>query len=200
MTAAEPKRFPRALAIEVAQEIHGALAPQCWKSKIEPKPRLTIAGSVRRGRDFVKDLELVFIPAKMQEPDPQDMFGAQRTVDAAEVFFQAALTTGFLSKRPRVDGTFTWGREIKLAIHTRTGLPVDFFAATEENWWNLLVCRTGGADTNIRIAAAAKAKGWRWVPNGPGFLRPDHYWLCMKSERDVFRAVGLDFLEPRHRP
>jgi hypothetical protein len=35
-----------------------------------------------------------------------------------------------------------------LRIANRTGIPVDLFAATEDNWWNYLVCRTGPADSN----------------------------------------------------
>lgn len=50
-----------------------------------------------------------------------------------------------------------WGEKNKLAVHVRTGIPVDFFAATEANWWNYLVCRTGGEQNNIAIASHLSA-------------------------------------------
>jgi hypothetical protein len=57
-------------------------------------------------------------------------------------------------------------------------------------WWNYLVCRTGPKESNIAISSAAKKRGWDWNPYGSGFSRNGRI-VEMKSERDVFKFVGL---------
>jgi DNA polymerase/3'-5' exonuclease PolX len=76
---------------------------------------------------------------------------------------------------------------------------VDLFTATRENFFNYLVCRTGGEESNIRVASAAIARGWKWNPYGNGFSRvvglgSEHHDVT--SEREVFEFVGLPYLEP----
>ncbi len=82
-----------------------------------------------------------------------------------------------------------WGEKNKLAVHVASGVPVDLFAATEANWFNYLVCRTGPGESNIAIASAAKAMGWQWHPYGTGFSRPVGLGTegrAVASEREVF--------------
>jgi len=86
-----------------------------------------------------------------------------------------------------------------LAVHVGSGIPVDFFTATEENWFNYLVCRTGSAENNIEIAKAAQAKGWMWQPYGKGFIDKSGEWHQPKSEEEVFTLVGLPYLAPKDR-
>ena len=70
------------------------------------------------------------------------------------------------------------------------GLPAD---ATEDNWWNYVVCRTGPSASNIRIAQEARKRGWKWTPYGAGFRRPGTTHK-VASEEEVFRFVGLPYL------
>lgn len=82
---------------------------------------------------------------------------------------------------------------------------MDFFTATRDNWFNYLVCRTGGAENNVKICNAAIAKGWKWNPYGTGFSRENNRVIAgidthqSESERDVFEFVGLKYLEPWER-
>ncbi len=199
-TATEPKRFPRAVAIEVAEELHGLLAE--WCEKTATGPRIAIVGSVRRGKPLVKDLELLYIPELVLEPDPTSLFGEERKVSAINVALDWLVSNGTLAKRLKCDGTATWGESIRLAVHVRTGLPVDFFAATMENWWNQLVCRTGGKDSNTAICNAAIERNLKWSPTSAGFLNPRTGQLSrtVRCERDAFEIVGLPYLEPHQRP
>ena len=97
-------------------------------------------------------------------------------VIATAIAIEGLLASGILTKRPKVDGTFTWGAENKLAVHARTGLPVDLFATTAECYINYLVCRTGGASTNKAICNGAIARGLKWCNYGPGFVRGRSEW------------------------
>jgi DNA polymerase/3'-5' exonuclease PolX len=83
--------------------------------------------------------------------------------------------------------------------HVASGIPADLFAATRENWWNYLVCRTGPADSNMRICMGAQARGWKWNPYGAGFSDPEGNVRVMDSERAVFDFVGLPYREPEAR-
>jgi DNA polymerase/3'-5' exonuclease PolX len=68
----------------------------------------------------------------------------------------------------------------------------------EERWAVALVVRSGGAETNKRIATAALRKGWHFRAYGRGFTTPDGEVIC-RSEREVFEEVGLPYLPPEER-
>lgn len=182
-------RFPRSAAVEVARELCVALQPVCV--------RLVVAGSLRRRKAEVGDVELVYI-GKMAE-ERTDLF-AMGWVDLAERAIDALLREGVLERRPNKLGNFTWGPSNKLALHRRSGIPVDLFATREPAWWNYVMCRTGGAETNRRIAAAALAKGWAWHPYSRGFTDEHGTVQAVHSEEDVFRMAGIPYLKPEERP
>lgn len=185
-------RYPRAAALAVARELVAALTPAC--------SRLIVAGSLRRRKADVGDVELVFIPRIVEQPDPGDLLGNRISCDAAELAINDLVARGVLAKRPKSNGTTTWGDQNKLAIHVASGIPVDLFAGQMANWWCLLVCRTGSAETNQQICNAAIARGWKWNPYGAGFSDRDGRLVRrVYSERDVFEAVGLSYKEPWER-
>lgn len=183
-------KFPRALATSIAQEYVDFLTPYCEK--------IEIAGSLRRRKEEVGDIEILFIP-KTEVTRDFDMFKWTK-VDLAWRAIDAMLRTHVLAKRPNVHGHVTWGDLNKLGFDPETGIPVDFFTATAENWFNFLVVRTGPAENNIRIATAAQAKGWKWNTYGDGFTRGIGLEAHRaESEQDVFEFVGLEYREPWER-
>jgi DNA polymerase/3'-5' exonuclease PolX len=196
---AEKRRFPRADALNVARACVAALRPACSE--------LIIAGSLRRRKAEVGDVEVLYIPKIIEIADPEDFFGQKIKANAVDLILSALASEGLIGKRLNKDGHTTWGDRNKLAVHGQSGIPIDFFSATPENWWNLLVCRTGGAESNTAIAAKAKAAGWKWRPYGPGFSRDEPHgkgpdwstWYVVKSERAVFDFIGLKYREPWER-
>ncbi len=185
-------RFPRAAALAAAKEIASALQPFCAK--------LIVAGSLRRRKQDVGDIEVVFIPNTVTLPDPEDLLRTPKEFCAADLQINAMVAAGVLAKRPKKDGSLTWGAQIKLAVQVASGIPVDLFAGNPANWWCLLMCRTGSAESNLKICNAAIAKGWKWNPYGAGFSdRSGRLVHRAASERDVFEAVGLPYKEPWER-
>jgi DNA polymerase/3'-5' exonuclease PolX len=187
MGAPDKQRWPRATGLIVAEELVERLRPAC--------AAILVAGSLRRGNPDVGDVEIVFIPLITSQPDPGDMF-AVKDVSCAELEIDRMLAAGFLTKRLNVNGGETWGYRNKLARHAASGMPVDLFGATRANWFNNLVCRTGPAESNMRIAQAAQARGWKWNPYGEGFSRGGHDDVefesrAMTNEAAVFEFVGL---------
>lgn len=181
-------RFDRAEALPVAREICNRLKPVC--------ERLIVAGSLRRRKDRVGDVEILYLSRIETRPD--GLFET-RSVALAEEEIARMILDGTLSKRENKTGGVAWGSKNKLAQH-RCGVPVDLFAATAESWWNYLVCRTGPAESNTRIASEAKRRGYQWNPYGAGFTHlEDGSVIAMNSEPAVFAFVGLPYREPWER-
>src|SRR5437667_1873324 len=188
------EKVPREEALGITRELVSFLKPHCM--------RIIVAGSLRRRKEFASDIEILFIPRFVTEPDPGDFLGATLLVNATErAINEGLLLRNILAIRPNKNGVAAWGEKNKLGLHPESGLAVDLFTATEENWFNYLVCRTGSAENNVRICNAAISRGWKWNPYGVGFSRPtsspklvDNVYI--QSEREVFEFVRLPYLEP----
>lgn len=190
MPQTEPKkRFPRAAAIQVAREMVDALKPHCH--------RIIVAGSLRRQKSEVGDVEILYIPKTVKTKVDLLM---SAVISVADLEIDRMEKDGILSKRLSVLGTPSWGKSNKLALHRQSRIPVDFFASTEATWYNYLVCRTGPLDLNIRIAAEAKRRGYQWHPYGAGFAHlQSGNIIPVHSEEDVFEFVGFPFMPPSDR-
>jgi DNA polymerase/3'-5' exonuclease PolX len=204
------QKFPRAAALDVARELVRVLKPCC-----EPE-RLIVAGSLRRMKDEVGDVEIVFVPKTGTVQD--GLF--EKEGDLAEAALDELLARGVLRKRTNSQGSEMWGAQNKLALHVASGIPVDLFSIRGDRFFNYLVCRTGSAQMNTLIASKAIERGLKWMPYHGGFeitdiakvldalghtdgILPPHIRLGalipVKSERAVFDIVGLGWREPRER-
>lgn len=193
--ATSKPKFPRAAAIAVARGLVDALRPVCLHD------RLIVAGSLRRRKDEVGDVELVYVPVIEQRKGPSGDFFAPEAYtphNLADEVIARLVDDGVLRPRKNALGHAMMGESNKLLRHVASGIPVDLFSIRAESWWNYVVCRTGGAQTNIRLAEEARRKGWRWSPYSPGFKRAGRVH-AVHSEEDVFRFVGLEYKHPWER-
>lgn len=182
-------KFPREAALTVAESLRDLFYPMC--------SRICVAGSLRRRKTMVGDIEILYIPRLELRKDPQDMFA---TINASLVdeIIERLEATGVLARRLNCKGSEMFGQENKLMRSVATAIPVDLFRTTEESWFNYLVCRTDPAESNVRIAQAAREKGWKWHPYGTGFSKGREEFR-VTCEKDVFDFVNLPFLEPWER-
>jgi DNA polymerase/3'-5' exonuclease PolX len=194
MAAILTNRRPLAEAQAIAGGIVEMLAPLC--------ERIEIAGSVRRRRESVKDVEIVYV-SKVELLHVDGQLFAEEVL-AADARIYDLERAGVLAMRPNVNGAFTFGSFNKLMIHAQSGLAVDLFRTTEAAWWSYLVCRTGGAESNTLLASSAQRVGLSWHPYAGGFSRVGEpaekcvHWPT--SEAEVFRLAGRPWLEPEARP
>jgi len=183
-------RYPWPVAHEIAKTLCAHLSRGC--------SRIIIAGSLRRRQPDVGDIEILYIPIVERVPNPATFFD-EMEVNHADTILHQLLTDGILAKRKNVKGSEVYGEQNKLTMHVASGIPVDFFAASESNWFNYLVCRTGPADSNKAICNAAIARGWKWHPYGEGFTDEHGRLLRVTDERAAFDLVGLRYRDPEYR-
>lgn len=189
MTEAPQKtRYPADSARKVAEGIVAVLAPLC--------ERIEIAGSLRRRRPTVGDIEILYVPKMDARPD--GLFGTKQ-VSLADERIEQALTNGVIVKRPSKIGIFTWGDKNKLAVHVASGIPVDFFSTSLEAWWVSLVVRTGSAETNLSLTTAAQRQGKSLIAYGEGVRQTDGTVIAARSEQEVFALCGVAYREPWQR-
>jgi DNA polymerase/3'-5' exonuclease PolX len=190
MSDQEVKTYPLQEAVPIAEKFHEFLLPHCL--------RLCVVGSIRRRKPFVKDIELLIVSKPGSQADPNDMFGHKVERPAAAIAIDELIKLGVIKKRLSKVGNQSWGPENKLAVHNKSGMPIDFFLVPERNWWNALVVRTGPAKSNKAIAAEAIKRGWHWHAYGDGFTRGTEKFV-VRQERDAFDHVGLPYLLPEKR-
>lgn len=182
-------KWPRAEALQVARELIAELAPVC--------ERIVIAGSLRRGKAEVGDIELLFIPRF--EDRQFDMFTVA-PMNLAEEKIGEMLASGTFFKRPGKTGVFSWAEKNKLGVHAASGIAVDLFSTTPENWFVSLVVRTGSKETNLRLTCGARDRNRTLNAYGCGTTSLlDGSVEAARSEEDVFALCGVKYLAPEQR-
>lgn len=216
MSTPGKRTFPRDLVRDVFLDLWQRVDPaQDWQYDGASKPvhcpharcdRFCATGGYRRGKSEMKDLEILYIPRVGEEADPGDLFGALRSVNLTDRFLEELERQGVITRRLSSAGHETWGALNKLARHVATGLPIDFFAASHENWFNRLVVTTGPKDLNILISGKAREIGWEWEVYQAGFFPRGKTWetavgerRTMRSEREVFAFAQLPYMRPEER-
>lgn len=149
----------------IAAEVIKRLSPYC--------SRIEVAGSIRREKTQVRDIDIVLIPA--------DHWNLEREV--------LALAQPF---KPTLSG-------VKLKRFNYNGVQTDLYYATWETWATLLLIRTGSTEHNIHLCSLAKKRGWRLAASGDGLFDEKGERIAGDSELSIFKALGLEYREPGER-
>jgi len=164
-------------ALDTANHLVERFAPHC--------ERIAIAGSIRRKKHLVKDIELVCIPK--QEPTGLFEMDMQHSMGFAALCLE--LSRGGWKKGHTGNGKF-------IAINTATGLRIDLFTTTADNWGYILTLRTGSAEHNMRLLHGLKGNGYQCKDGHITWKgEPRH----MLDEQDVFAAAGMKWVDPQFR-
>lgn len=157
-----------AKAESIAQKVRAELEPHC--------ARVEIAGSVRRKKPEVGDIEVVAIPK------PYDVG-----------LFESGIAT-VVNLWPKVRG------ELPCKYTQRRhpeGIALDLFFATPDNWGLIFAIRTGSADFSHHVLARG------WVSHGyksvDGMLTRDGETIRVPEEEDLFRMIGIAWIPPEER-
>ena len=132
------------------------------------------AGSYRRGRDTVGDLDLLAVSTDR---------------NAAMDHFEAY---------PDRSQTIARGEEKKVSIRVGKAFQVDMRLVDEAEFGAALQYFTGSKEHNVRLRRLAQTKGLKINEYGV-FRESDQQRLGGESEQDVYAAVGLPWIPPELR-
>lgn len=185
----------------IADRIVELLGPHCVPG------RLHIAGSIRRQKVEVKDLEIV-CEAK-REFVASDLFG-----NGVMVIVPGFIETINLIAKEIVKGKPD-GRQMQIILKGPDKFTLDLFLPQPEDYFRQYAIRTGNAE----YAASVIANGWRnigWCGTTNAGLRQQKFcvqrpsgWFCLnlesptptawQSEEEFFNWIGVPFQDPRDR-
>ncbi|MFF4044155.1 DNA polymerase/3'-5' exonuclease PolX [Streptomyces sp. NPDC001816] len=157
-------RIPLSLALETAEEIVAEL------SAVTGCKRCTYAGSVRRMRETIGDLD-VLVAAKRSAPFMEALCALPST---AEVIAQGTKKT---------------------SIRTGKGLQVDLRVLPPDSWGAGLQYFTGSKAHNIRTRTIAVHQGLKLSEYGLFDAESDES-LASRTEEEVYDRLGLPWIPP----
>ena len=167
--------------------------------------KINIAGSLRRKKDDVKDIEIVCVPAVSTGVD---LFGHSSGEIRSPQFIEAVNSLGKIIK-----GQAT-GRMMQIELPE--GIMLDLFITTREDYFRQYAIRTGSAHYAARyIAGGWKRKGWcgsdqglRKISDCVEMKGPDgkSKWKCLnkqaelppywKTEEEFFKWINHPYEKP----
>lgn len=158
-------------AKKIADELVAMLHPHCY--------RIEIAGSIRREKQLVGDIEIVCIPKPYQTGLFED--GIAQVVN----------------KWQKVKGELEYGKCKYTQRLLPQGIKLDLFFAEEGNWGLIFAIRTGSADYSHKVLANAWVK--RGYKSEGGYLMQGEKRYEVREEKDLFQRLGIDYVEPKYR-
>lgn len=159
--------YPKAL--KIAEQIKNELSPYCVK--------IEIAGSIRRKKSEIGDIEIVAIRRS------KDLIGLCETIN----------------RWPKVKGEPTGKytqRVYRFGEGENDSIIVDIFFATEKNWGYILLIRTGSKDFSHSMAVRWNQFGYK---GEEGMLTKGGVPVIVKTEEELFGLLRMGYVFPEDR-
>jgi len=161
-------------ALKIAIEAREILRPHC--------ERVEIAGSIRRNKPEVGDIEIVAIPLPYETG-----------------LFESGIAT-VVNQWTKVKGELEYiGRpKIKKCKYTQrilpSGMVLDLFFAEPENWGYIYAIRTGSVEYSKTLAQRWNQLGYH---GDEGYLwRTGGHIVTVREEEDLFNLLKIPFCPP----
>lgn len=181
------RRFPLAVGEVVAAALLHHLSPHC--------ERIEIAGSIRRRKRDIGDIEIVCIP-KLERAT--DLFGKptgpslDSLADGIASYSMSEKVGGGALERQN-DGE----RYIKL-YEKVVGIQVDLFVVRPPaEWGAIYAIRTGSGDFSKKLVTGLRARGYRCEDGRVLDSRNER--IPCPEENDFFKAAGVQWIPPERR-
>jgi DNA polymerase (family 10) len=158
-------QFLYSTALDAAQPVLDKL------SGLKQVKRISLAGSIRRRKEIVKDIDIVV-----------------STADSGPVM-------DFFTGLPEVENIIAKG-DTKSSIRTASGIQVDLRAVTDQEFPYALHHFTGSKEHNIAMRGRAIDRGMKM--NEYGLFRGEGLVVC-RDEAELFKALKLDYIPPELR-
>jgi DNA polymerase/3'-5' exonuclease PolX len=155
-------------AEKIVAQVKAAVEPHC--------ERLEVAGSIRRQKSKVHDID--FVAVTKNDAEWQKINEKLKKLKA----------------KPNCSGNSV----IKAFLPCQNGLfQVDFYRAKPQTFGIHLLVRTGSAEHNVWLAGYAISKGMR-IKYSEGLIK-DNRAIAVETEKGVFEALGLPCPLPAER-
>jgi len=149
------------------------LGKEIIKALVRHVEKAEIAGSVRRRRPQVNDLDIVVIPT---------------------LWMWASIPTTLES----LDLEFVRGKDDLLTfVRKRDNFMVDIYRASFPTWGTLLLIRTGSKMHNVKLCVRARELGLM-LSAKKGVLNQGIV-IASRTEEEIFKALQLDYVAPEQR-
>jgi DNA polymerase (family 10) len=158
-------RFRLDTAFETAEEVSAYLR------ELKAVEQVTAAGSLRRGRETVGDLDLL-------------VTGRDHAV-IAEHF----------SKFPGIADVLAKGED-KVSVKLRNDLQVDIRLLERQSYGAALQYFTGSKEHNVALRDRAKRRGWKLSEYG---LFEGDKVIASRTEEEIYKKLGLEWIPPELR-
>lgn len=163
-------RFILGFAMPIIQEIENRL------KKLPEVQKITIAGSVRRRKETIGDVDILII-----SDNPESVMN-------------------FFVSMPEVERVFARGKT-KSAIKIKNGMDVDLRVVPKESYGAALNYFTGSKDHNVKLREIAIDNGYKL--NEYGLFKKQRggkeVQIAGKTEEEIYNALDLSYVEPEIR-
>lgn len=179
----DPIKLPLDRADVIARTIYAALHPFC--------DQIMVAGSIRRRLPIVGDIDIVCLP----KDDTAQHHARKRIMRTCPRVMEDG-------KHQLMVVLDLKGDPVQLDVWFAAHPTQELFGPVAGTWGTILLCRTGPQRHNIKIASAARAKGWHWNPYRGLFDKPDDSggkWLAGETEDSIYEALGIPPMQPEER-
>jgi DNA polymerase (family 10) len=154
-------------AQEIATKVVDKLTPCC--------ERIAVAGSIRRQKSWVNDIDLLCIPC-----------------NEGKLLYMLHDMGRMIVGGPKI-----------LRYKLKEGIDLDIYVATPDTWATLLLIRTGSTGHNIKLCSLARTKGMVLHADGSGLFKLEaqgcegvEVRIAGDSETSIFEKLGLPYLAP----
>jgi DNA polymerase (family X) len=141
---------------------------------------VTAAGSLRRGKETIGDLDLLVTMRPGRDK--------QKDVDAV---------AEFILKYPGIDQTLAHG-ENKVSFLLGRGLQVDVRLLEKKNFGAALLYFTGSREHNVKLRGLANDEGWTLNEYALTAIKGGRV-IASKTEEEIYAKLGLAYIEPELR-
>lgn len=187
-------------ARELAAPLLEVLRPHCERAEI--------AGSIRRCKTWINDIEICCVPKTVKVTAPKvtreaDLFEVEQAVDQTELFRVPGFVNTVHDWQLK---SVEYGHQIKpfgdpwkgryIKFNLPSGVQVDLFITTPEQWGYIFFIRTGSADFTTMLKTRGAQLGIRGVDGWP--VR-NGITLHFREESEWFEAIGMRTPPPSER-
>lgn len=208
MTEVNYRMFPHSDALKIASVVMRNISPDCEVANI--------AGSIRRCKPEVKDIEIVCI-AKRIKTSSVDLFGQDNRKEVVHPDFIKTINSlgTILKGKPE-------GRMMQILLPEK--IVIDLFMPMPYDYWRQFAIRTGSAEYSQKVIAGGWKKiGWCGTENGLRLqsecfgtdvgtggvvkykwqVKPEIKTPTLppvwSSEQEFFDWLGVQYLSPNYR-